>query len=318
LKVLITGSRGYIGSVLAKTLSEQGIIPFGIDHNGRPDGSTIYGLYQEACITDDEVIEVVMHLGIDTIFHLAASADVGDSVINPAPFYYNNIGRTSLMMTKLLARGWRGKVVFSSTAAVYEPSMYIINENDAKNSPNPYGRSKLACEELLFDIYKAHKIPTVVFRYFNVAGAWDDVGDHIDANHIVSRMCKTAYERSPFTIFGTNKETRDGTCVRDYLHVRDVCDAHLHAAGYLDIDPGFHTFNLGTGIGITNKEMVRAFERFTAQKLEVINGQGRPGDPDILFASPLKFTNITGYRYKHSSLENIISTAWQYYCNKME
>lgn len=318
MKVLITGSRGYIGSVLAKTLQKQSITSIGIDHNGRPDGSSIYGVYSEACITDDEVIEVVMQSGIDTIFHLAASADVGESVTNPAAFYYNNIGRTSLMMTKLLASGWQGKVVFSSTAAVYEPSMYIINENDPKVSPNPYGRSKLACEELLLDIYKAHEIPTVVFRYFNVAGAWDDVGDHIDANHIVSRMCKTAHSNTPFTIFGTDKQTRDGTCIRDYLHVRDVCDAHLRAAEYLDLNPGFHTFNLGTGTGITNKEMITAFERFTARKLDVRYGLGRLGDPDILFANPSKFTNLTGYRYKHSSLENIISTAWQYYCNKME
>jgi len=319
LKVLITGSRGYIGSVLAKTLHEQNIIPFGIDHDGRPNGSAIYGMFSIGCITDDLIIECIMDQGIDTIFHLAAYADVGDSVKHPAMYYENNIGKTSLMLLKLLEKGWRGKIIFSSTAAVYKEQSMPVYEGCEIGSPNPYGKSKYACEQLLHDISAAYDIPVAIFRYFNVAGAWDDVGDHIDASHIISRLCDSTYNKKPFMLYGTDKNTPDGTCIRDYVHVRDVCDAHIHVAKFLDhVIPNVWTFNLGTGAGHSNLEIIKAFERFSGHKPIIINGPGRAGDPDHLVAGTIKFVNQTKYRYNHSSLEQIITTAWNYYCNKME
>ena len=318
MKVLITGSRGYIGSVLAKTLTEQGLVPFGIDHIGRPEGSAIYGVFSTGDIAEDIIIECIMDEGIDTIFHLAAYADVGDSVKHPAMYYENNIGKTSLMILKLLEKGWRGKIVFSSTAAVYEEQPIPVYEDNPIGSPNPYGRSKYACEQLLHDISKAYDIPVAIFRYFNVAGAWNDVGDHQDATHIISRLCDSVYHNKLFTLFGADKNTPDGSCIRDYLHVRDVCDAHLHVAKFLDKNPGVHTFNLGTGEGRSNLEIIKAFERFTGHRPIYFVGPDRLGDPDLLIAGATKFCLQTGYRYNHSSLENIITTAWNYYCNKME
>jgi UDP-glucose 4-epimerase len=168
------------------------------------------------------------------------------------------------------------------------------------------------------DVHKAHGISVVCFRYFNVAGAWDDVGDHLNAGHIVSRLCENVHHGHHFTLNGDNMNTYDGSCIRDYLHVRDVADAHLHAANFLDAVPGYHTFNLGTGTGRSNLEMIKAFERFAGHKVKYNIGPPRPGDPAFLVAGADKFVNQTGYRYNHSSLENIITTAWDYYCNKME
>lgn len=319
MKVLVTGSRGFIGSTLVKTLAEQGIVPFGVDHNGRTDGSNIYGLFSEGDIAEDIIIECILDQGIDTIFHLAAYADVGDSVLRPDVYYENNIGKTSLMLMKLLNKGWRGKIIFSSTAAVYKEQPLPVHEDNPIGSPNPYGKSKYACEQLLHDISKAYDIPVVIFRYFNVAGAWDDVGDHQGATHIISRLCDSVYHNKLFTLFGANKNTPDRTCIRDYLHVRDVCDAHIHAAKFLDNAPlGVYTYNLGTGEGRSNLEIIKAFERFTGHAPKYYVGENRPGDPDYLVAGASKFCIHTDYRYTHSSLENIITTAWNYYCNKME
>ncbi len=317
MKVLITGSRGYIGSVLAKTLVAQGHEVHGIDINGNPDGSSIYGFFTEANINDSSVAVMVKSLQIDTIFHLAASADVGESVLHPEQYYDNNIGNTATMLNNLIQVGWKGKIIFSSTAAVYQEQPRLSYETSTVNSPNPYGRSKYMCEQLLRDINKAHGISVAVFRYFNVAGSWDDTGDHIDSGHIIQRLCSAAHA-GRFTLFGNNKNTPDKTCIRDYVHVRDVCDAHIHASHFLDDNPGMYTFNIGSGKGFSNMEILSAFQRFTGKSINVITGPGRPGDPDFLVASPDKFVSDTGYRYNHSSLEKIITTAWTYYCNKME
>lgn len=318
MKVLVTGSRGYIGSVMMKTLTELGHEAIGIDIEENPHGSTRYGNSYCININDMAAAELVVYNEIDTIFHFAASADVGLSVASPELFYYNNIGNTSTFINNLISLGWQGKFIFSSTAAVYKESQFKVTENDVLGSPNPYGKSKLACEWLLEDITKSHNIKVVAFRYFNVAGAWDDCGDHHNAGHIITRLCDAAYQNRPFTLNGTDKKTPDGTCIRDYLHVRDVCDAHLQAVSFLESNDGFHVFNLGTSTGWSNKNIIHAFYMFTSKKVEVINGPGRSGDPDHLVAHADKFVHKTGYRYTHSSLENIISTAWQYYTNKME
>ena len=270
MKVLVTGSRGYIGSVVVKTLQQQGIEAFGIDINPRPNGSAVYGMYSEANINEEIIADIAVQQGYDTIFHLAASADVGDSVANPHLYYENNVGNTATFFKHLLSKGWRGKFIFSSTAAVYEERANKVYETSPIGSPNPYGVSKYACEEMLRAINQSHGIDIVIFRYFNVAGAWD------------------------------------------------VADAHLHAAKFLADNPGCYTFNLGTGRGVSNSEMLNAFKRFTGKHVKSIVASDRPGDPDYLVAGADKFMTDTGFRYRYSSLESIIDTAWTYYCNKME
>lgn len=318
MKILVTGSRGYIGSVLMKTLTLQGYTVYGVDAVENKDDSAKYGTNYAYNINNPAVIDLVLKENIDTIFHLAASADVGMSVTHPWLFYLNNIGNTSVFVSGLIQSGWKGKIIFSSTAAVYEEDKHPVHENSTISPPNPYGRSKLACEYFLQDIQKANDIDVVVFRYFNVAGGWDDCGDHNNSTRIIARLCRAAYNNEPFTLNGTDKNTSDGTCVRDYLHVRDVCDAHLHAASFLDTHPGYHTFNLGISKGWSNKEIIDSFLLFTGYEPTVVTGPGRPGDPDHLVSNADKFINQTGFRYKHSSLENIICSAWSYYLNRME
>lgn len=318
MKILVTGSKGYIGSVLMKTLTLQGRIAYGVDNRSNKQESAAYGISYDYNINDPAVIGIILRNKIDTIFHLAASADVGESVTNPSLYYNNNIGNTSLFLSSLIERGWKGKIIFSSTAAVYKETNELVTEDSVIDPPNPYGRSKHACENFLQDIHKAHDIDIVVFRYFNVGGGWDDCGDHSDSTRILARLCNSVYNNEQFTLYGNDKNTYDGTCVRDYLHVRDVCDAHIHASEFLDNNPGHYTFNLGTSRGWSNLEIINAFKLFTGQKPNVVLGPGRPGDPDYLVSNAQKFVNLTGYRYEHSSLENVVNSAWTYYLNRME
>lgn len=311
MKVLVTGNRGYIGSVLCKYLNDQGIVAHGVDNDQKASSSKYV---MDTVAQFEDWYDQVADLGIDTIFHLAASADVGESVRDPAFFYKNNIGATSQFVLGLIRRGWKGNIIFSSTAAVYGESDQPVNENSLIGSPNPYGKSKYSCEQLLEDVAYANGIKSVRFRYFNVAGADGDVGDHLYSGHIIQRLCASVNSETNFKLFGNQKNTRDGTCVRDYIHVMDICRAHLAANDYLNRGAeGSHVFNLGTGRGFSNLEIIDGFSRFTGQQISYDVVDDRPGDPDFLVADGSKFERETGFRYTHSSLENIITTAWNYY-----
>lgn len=269
---------------------------------------------------DPLVADRAVNNNIDTVFHFAASADIADSVSRPALFYHNNVGTTTKLLDNLIQRGWTGKFIFSSTAAVYNYWDTIVNEDNASllGPPNPYGMSKLMCEQAINTICTNHGISVVMFRYFNVAGAWDDVGDHATAGHIIPKLCQAAYDSNVFTVNGSDYETRDGTCVRDYVHVRDICRAHLHAVNYLEDNPGIFTFNLGTSKGTTNHEMINAFTKYTDQRVQYKLGPRRPGDPKHLVADAIKFINKTDFRYEHSSLEEMITSSWNWYKKQRE
>lgn len=312
MRVLITGSRGYIGSTLAKTFVKNDIIPFGVDRELRAEGSAIYGLYHQASFEDQSVAEMVADLKIDTICHLAADASVPDSLSNPGKYYQNNVAATIQFLNNLVERKWKGNFIFSSSAAVYPSSTKLASEMDCPDPMNPYGLTKLMGEQILLDYYQAYGINVVCFRYFNVAGAWDDVGDHGSSDHVIQKMIRSHLYHSDFVIYGGNKNTPDGTCVRDYLHVRDVCDAHLAAIKYLDINPGFHIYNLGTSCGTSVKQLVAQFVLTTGEHLCFSSGESRAGDPDYLVADGHRFVSDTGYTYNHSNLNNIITTAWEY------
>lgn len=319
MKVLVTGSRGYIGSTLVKTLVQQGHIPVGVDCELRPEGSAIYGLFYQSRFEEKDVAQMVVDLKIDTICHLAADASVPDSLILPSKYYTNNVSATIQLLDNLVKLKWKGKFLFSSSAAVYPSSTSPALETDGPNPLNPYGMSKLMGEKLLHDYYLAYGISVVCFRYFNVAGAWDDVGDHGSSDHVIQKMIGSSSNiYDTFTIFGTDKSTPDGTCVRDYLHVRDVCGAHIAAINYLNTKPGYYIFNLGTGTGVSVRQLVASFISTTGSNLNITNGASRNGDPDFLVADGSKFTSETGYTYLHSDLNNIIKTAWEYSCAKKE
>lgn len=311
MRLLITGSSGYIGSVLCKIAKERGHMVIAADPKPAKHN------YFDTLINDDIIMNSVAYeatnLYVDAVFHLGASADVTDSTRRPSLYYKNNIGATASLFDNLIQMGWKGPVIFSSTAAVYGKSKQAVSEFSALSPMNSYGKSKLMCEEYLEDLWNIHSIPSVIFRYFNVAGAYEDVGDHHDSHHVLQKLCYSAKENQPFFIFGSDLETRDGTCVRDYLHVRDVCEAHFTALEYLKKHPLMYHFNLGTNEGTSVKELVTKFEANTGKTINYKLAASRPGDPAYLVANPSKFINTTGFKYQHSDIENIIKSAWEWY-----
>ena len=314
MRVLVTGHRGYIGSVMVTMLKDLGIFCIGVDNNYQHNAiDLVADMYLSANVSDYQVAQLVAKEKITHIFHFAASAAIADSVTNPALYYWNNLGETAKLLGNLHKLGWKGKFIFSSTAAVYgEDGVFAVEEQD-KAPCNPYGHSKLMCEQMINDVCSKAGIDAVIFRYFNVAGAYGNAGDHLDSDHILPKICSAMYDCNYFTINGGNYKTRDGTCVRDYVHVLDICRAHLHATEFLETNTGIHTFNLGSREGFTNKEIVEAFQKYTGEKLEYVFGDRRPGDPPALIAENNKFIEQAGFEYKHTDLEKIVTSAWDWY-----
>ena len=312
MKILITGCSGYIGSVICKEAKLRGHTVYGIDI-AKCDHPYIDGFIQDNINSLSVSEHLANHWSVDALFHLAASADVTDSTIRPALYYSNNIGATSTFIDNLLQTRWRGPVVFSSTAAVYDRKDKPHVEHESIKPPNAYGHSKLMCEGFFKEIHKVHKLPTVMFRYFNVAGAFDDVGDHLTSDHVLQKLCNSAVKNIPFRVFGHNHNTRDGSCVRDYLHVRDVANAHFAALELLSHSPHIYTFNLGTNDGITVKELATRFKSRTGKSIEILLSDPRPGDPTYLVANPSYFISKSGFKYEYSDIDNIIDSAWEWY-----
>lgn len=313
MKVLVTGHRGYIGSVMVTMLKEIGIFCIGVDNAPQSYIDLKVDDFLTCNVSDDVVVQHIIKNDITHIFHFAASAAIADSVTNPALYYWNNVGETTKLLGNLHQAGWKGKFIFSSTAAVYGEVDEQAVECQVKDPCNPYGRSKLMCEEAIQDICSKAGIDAVIFRYFNVAGAYNETGDHLDSDHILPKICSAIYNKKPFTVNGNEYDTRDGTCVRDYVHVLDIGRAHFHAADYLEENPGVHTFNLGSGKGFTNKEVVEAFQQYSNEKFEYTYGPNRPGDPASLTANNSKFIEMTGFEYRHTNLEKMVTSAWDWY-----
>lgn len=309
MRIMVTGHRGYIGSVMVNMLKEQGHFVVGVDNNYRHmPVDLLTDRYTSANVSEYVVAETAIEENIDYIFHFAASASVGDSVTNPALYYYNNVGETAKFLGNLHKLGWKGKFIFSSTAAVYgDRFVHPILEGFAKQPCNSYGHSKLMCEQVIQDICSVAGIDAVMFRYFNVAGAYGNAGDHIDSEHIIPKICASIWDTKPFVINGNDYNTRDGTCVRDYVHVVDVCRAHLHAAEWLE--SGVHVFNLGSSQGFTNKEIVDNF----VVPVHYTYGPKREGDPTTLIADNKKFIETTNFEYTHTNLKEILTSSWEWY-----
>lgn len=310
MRLLITGSSGYIGSVLCKEAKERGHYVVGVDKNYTPH--KYYNEFHQVNINSNNLAQLDK---IDAVFHLAASADVTNSTIRPSLYYHNNIGATAKFLDTLLLNGYNNPIIFSSTAAVYERSNSACIEEEGVNPFNSYGTSKLMCEVYLKDLYSIHNLPIAIFRYFNVAGAYGDVGDHLDSHHVLQKLCYSAKENKPFRIFGHDLDTRDGTCVRDYIHVRDVCNAHFKALDYIRSNPGnhYHIFNLGTNSGVTVRELAARFKVRTGKNIQIESTGPRPGDPYYLVANPSKFINTTDFKYEYSDIDLIIDSAWDWY-----
>jgi UDP-glucose 4-epimerase len=312
--VLVTGGAGYIGSVCCRELLSRGCAVEVVDnlstgHAGAvPAGARLHAID----IGDRRGLSAILSKKkIDVVFHFAAKALITESVGNPGAFFDVNVARGVNMLEVLREHGVR-KFVFSSSAAVYGITTVVPTPEDHSKDPiNPYGESKLAFERILNWYAAAYGWSVMAFRYFNASGGAADWGEnHEPETHVIPLLLQAASGRRPFfEICGTDYPTPDGSCLRDYVHVVDIAEAHLCALQKMD-RAGFHAYNIGTGTSRSVKELCRVAEKITKQKINVRNGPRRPGDPAVLCASPRNLMDEFQWRPKHSDLEEIITGAW--------
>jgi UDP-glucose 4-epimerase len=322
--ILVTGGAGYIGSACCRQLMKQGCTVTVIDDmsNGRADAVPSDASLHRIDIGDSDSLSAILSTNkIDVVFHFAAKALIPESVTNPGVFFDVNVARSVVMLETLRKHGVR-KFVFSSTAAVYgTPTIVPIPEDHSKEPINSYGESKLILERILQWYVTAYGWSVMAFRYFNACGGASDWGEcHEPETHIIPLLLQTVSERRPiFEIYGTDYPTPDGTCLRDYVNVVDIAEAHILALHKMD-RTGFHAYNIGTGRSHSVKEICQTAERIAKKKIHTRAGTRRPGDPAVLCASPKKLKDEFGWAPKHSDLDEIIAGAWdweQTRCSKL-
>jgi UDP-glucose 4-epimerase len=315
--ILVTGGAGYIGSVCCARLLEQGHSVVVIDDlsTGFADALPRGAEFHRMDIGDRRrVRELLARVPVDAVFHFAARALVPESVSDPGIFFEANVASGTLFIEEVRRAGIR-RFVFSSSAAVYgQPDCMPIVENHPKNPLNSYGETKLMFERILAWYARAYGWGVAALRYFNACGAVGDMGErHAPETHIIPLLLQVASgERATFNIFGDDFPTPDGTCLRDYVHVLDIADAHIRTLPLLDA-PGMHAFNIGTGESHSVREMVCAVESITGGQVPVTIAARRPGDPATLCASPETITQALGWKPQHSELKNVVQSAWNFY-----
>ena len=320
--ILVVGGAGYIGSHMAKLLRESNERHIVFDNLENGHKSAIgESPFVQGDLRNPRDLGVAFETnpGIDLVMHFAAYISVGESVREPGKYYRNNTaGVLNLLEAMRVAKV--EKFVFSSTAAVYGNPEYVpIDEDHPKSPLNPYGWSKLEVEQMLSDYDQAHGFKSVCLRYFNAAGAdpSGDLGeDHSPEEHLIPVAILAALgKRPPLTIFGTDYDTPDGTCVRDYIHVQDICQAHLRAIGHLRSGGDSRRYNLGNGKGFSIKEVIETAERVIGRPIPREDGARRPGDSASLIASSERIRNEWGWTPKYPDLVDIIAHAWNWHRN---
>jgi UDP-glucose-4-epimerase GalE len=318
MRILVTGGAGYIGSHAVRLFLARGHDVWVYDNLSAghrpavPAERLIVGDLGEQSRLDHAL---VAHR-VEAVVHFAASALVGESVENPAKYYQNNLVNTVHLLDALRRHGI-GRFVFSSTCATYGvPQRVPITEDEPQKPINPYGNTKLAVERALADYARAYNWGFAALRYFNAAGASPDGGigeDHDPETHLIPLVLQAVLGVRPaVTILGTDYPTPDGTCVRDYIHVDDLAEAHLLALEALA--PGKHLFyNLGTGRGHSVREVIRAAEEVAGKAVPVREGPRRPGDPPVLVAAADKVQRELGWRPRYTDLRPIVETAWNWH-----
>ncbi len=314
MNILVTGAAGYIGSICAEVLVSRGMSVIALDsllegHRAAIPPSAIF--CQVDLANRPQLESVFAQHKIDAVMHFAAEALVAKSVSNPSIFYATNVACGVNLLDAVTRHGIK-KFIFSSTAATYgEPETVPILEDHRKAPVNPYGKSKLVFEQILAD-YKVYTgLQYVALRYFNAAGASNERGEHHRVEtHLIPRLLDAAAAVLPYVdVFGTDYPTPDGTCVRDYIHVLDIADSHVRALEEIDRVSG-EAFNVGNSRGFSILEVIAAAERITGRKIPRKLGPRRPGDPAVLVASKEKLKRALGWEASHSSLEEIIQSAW--------
>ena len=316
MKVLVVGGAGYIGSHMVKMLSLAGHDVLTLDDlsNGYKD-AVKYGEFVEGDIADSVLLNKLFSTHkFDGVMHFASFIQVGESVEKPSMYYRNNVSNTQVLLDAMVAHGVKS-FIFSSTAATFgEPEYTPIDEVHPKKPINPYGHSKLMVEQILSDFDHAYDLKSVCLRYFNAAGA-DPEGElgerHIPETHLIPLVLQAASgRRESITVFGADYDTPDGTCIRDYIHINDLCSAHLLSLEHLVAGGESKAYNMGNGQGYSIKELIDVAKEVTGNDFKVVMGERRDGDPARLVADASLLQKELGWQPQYPELEVIIRHAW--------
>ncbi len=318
MRVLVCGGAGYIGSNMVPLLKEAGHEPIVLDNLIKGHKSAVRDA--ELVIGDlgdhDLMQKLLIEKKIDAVMHFAAFIEVAESMDVPLTYYDNNLAKTENLLTSMETAGV-DKFVFSSTAAVYgQPESIPVKENTKKEPINPYGETKLAVEKMCHWQSKADKLNYAALRYFNASGAGMDgkIGeDHSPESHLIPLIMQTALgKRDCIYIYGTDYDTKDGTCVRDYIHVTDLCKAHILALDRLDEEREL-VYNLGNGNGYSVREVIDMVKKVSGVDFKVVESERRPGDPAVLTADASRAREELGWECEYGDLKKIIETAWKWH-----
>ena len=320
MSILVCGGAGYIGSHTVHQLVEKGEDVVIVDNlqTGHMGAVNPKAKFYKGDIREAEVLDrIFTENKIDAVVHFAANSLVGESMTNPLKYFNNNVYGMQVLLEAMVRHGI-DKIVFSSTAATYgEPERIPIMEDDRTEPTNPYGQAKLIMEKMMKWVSLANGIRYVSLRYFNAAGAIEDgsIGeDHSPETHLIPLILQVPLgKRDHITVFGEDYPTPDGTCLRDYIHVLDLADAHVLAIDYLRRGGESNIFNLGNGQGFSVKEMIEAAKEATGLDIKVEIGERRAGDPAQLIASSEKARKVLGWQPKFTDVKAVIGTAWKWH-----
>jgi len=320
MNVLVTGGAGYIGSHAVHELKASGHDVVVLDslvkgHRAAvPAGVPfVHGDIRDAAL----LAETLAKFPIDAVMHFAAASEVGESMVNPAKYYRDNVAATLSLLESLNQANIK-KIVFSSTAAVYgEPESCPIREDAVLKPTNVYGRTKLIIEGMLADFAMAYGFSYVALRYFNAAGALPAGGvgeDHTPESHLIPLILQTALgQRAAISMYGADYPTPDGTCIRDYIHVTDLASAHVLAIEHLMAGGEPRTYNLGSQTGFSVREVIEKAKKITGIDFPVVEAERRAGDPAVLVASSAKFQHDFNWQMRYSDVDTILRTAWDWH-----
>ena len=322
MTILVLGGAGYIGSHTVYALIEKGVDVVVIDNleTGHIEAVHEKARFYKGDIRDRAFVDSVLDKEkIDAVIHFAANSLVGESMVNPLKYYDNNVNGTKVLLQSMVAHGL-DKIVFSSTAATYgEPEKVPIFETDRTEPTNTYGETKLAMEKMFKWTDRAHGLKYVSLRYFNACGAHvsGKIGEaNSPETHLIPLILQVPLgQREYISIFGDDYDTSDGTCIRDYIHVTDLAQAHILAVDYLMKGNESNIFNLGNGVGFTVKEVIDTARKVTGHEIPAKIAERRAGDPARLIASSDKARQVLLWKPEHADLEEIISTAWNWHKN---
>lgn len=322
MKVLVTGGAGYIGSVVAAELLAAGheVVVYDNLSHGHREAVPSKAVFVQGEVGDQEALSGVLSgHSIDAVMHFAAFIEAGESMVQPERFFRNNTANALTLLECMLEHGIK-RFVFSSTAAVYgDPKQIPIREDDPLVPTNAYGESKLMVERMLGWFHRIHGLRYASLRYFNAAGAAEMTGeDHHPETHLIPLVLQVALgKRSSIKMFGSDYPTHDGTCVRDYIHIRDLAHAHVLALQALD-DSSRLIYNLGNGRGFSVREVIEVARKVTGHPIPAEMVDRRAGDPAVLVASSEKIIRELGWTPKYPDLEAIIGSAWKWHCSHPE